>query len=347
MKRSILYTLTVMHLLAKPCLGQETFSMTFDDFMKEAENDSSFIEQSTERLKLIDVNNDGKISYNEITNVANASIALNQSDYTKELADMNEEWIKAFHDSDKNNDKELTADEIESFVPQMRYYLLKKSFSTMDRNNDGVYDINDMPTQEEAEEKFKQSMQKMQETMDKLAHMDSNELAQNWLQNISSTIADEDYYQMDKDHDNCVTREEYVEYMLKEGEKEENEEMKLTSVDYSRWYIDTKKENKNCLTKEEYIADRSDFSPINITEHNPEKEAEYAKILFEDMDKDSNGKLTAEEYAEHQYQDDVRRYAPNEPILKKETHYNIFLKTMALDKGWMSKEEFVKDYISE
>lgn len=129
MKKIIFFLYICLLLSGKVAYSEAEDGINFEDFLKEAENDSSFIEQSTERLKLIDVNNDGKISYNEITNVANASIELNQSDYAKELTDMNEELIKSFHDSDKNKDKELTADEIESFVPQMRYYLLKKSFS--------------------------------------------------------------------------------------------------------------------------------------------------------------------------------------------------------------------------
>lgn len=353
MKKHFIFMMFLLCFLTKTGQSIEIEGMRFEDFIAEMEKDNDFQEQFAERLKLIDINNDGKISNNEITNVADAATDLDKGDYTKELSDMNEELIKAFHDNDKNNDNELTADEIEGFIPKIRYYLLKKSFSTMDRNNDGVYNEDDMPSQEEVEEKLKQSMQKMQETMAKMENMDSDEMAKNWVKSISSAIADEDYYQMDTDHDNCVTREEYVAYKLKEDEdedKDKNEKddvIKMTPLEYSRWYIDIKKENKNCLTKEEYIADESDFPSTDITERDPEAEREYAEILFEYMDKDSSGKLTAEEYAEHQYQRDIKISAPKEPILKKETHYDIFLKTMAPDKGWMSKEEFVEDYIKE
>lgn len=183
--------------------------------------------------------------------------------------------------------------------------------------------------------------------MDKLDSMNSDEIAQNWMKNISSAMADENYYQMDKNHDNCVTREEYIAYNMQPDKDNNNEDIKLDSLDYSRIYIDIKKENKNCLTKEEYITDENNFLETTMEEDkkNPENDKEYAAVLFEYIDKDSNGKITAEEYAEYHYQQDIKLSAPNQPILKKETYQEIFFKSIAPNKGWQNKEEFIEYYV--
>ena len=503
MKRSIIYPLAVLCLLAKPSLGQETYGMTFAEFMAKAENDTFLQEQTASILEMMDINSDNKISFNEINNISSFGKELDEKSTNNGMDNRKEEVLAAFKQSDKNNDNELSADEIESFIPQMRYYLLKKSFNNMDRNKDGVYNKDDMPTLEESNRLMEESIQKMDEAVEKMKNMDSEAIAQNWMTSVTSAIADEDYYQMDKNHDNCVTKAEYEAYgaldnnpqtyekyyknidykmikkekrecltkeemitfltqpfyasdkwkenaisaiaeesfyqmdknqdgcvteaeydenklqdeyfanldftkiekertdcltkeeminyfnkVLYEEDSEENDkkvweeeyiqmdknqdacvtgdefieynqkededsDTKMTYMGYKHMYIDIKKENKNCLTKEEYIKDKEILwekmlkNPSQVTkeEKDPEKEKEYAEALFEYMDKDSNGKLTAEEYAEYQYQEDLRLFAPNTPTFKKADYSERFFTIIAPNKGWLSKDEFVEDYI--
>ena len=414
MKRSIIYPLAVLCLLAKPSLGQETLGMTFADFQAHSEKNSFRQQMIKAKLQMIDINNDGKISYNEINKERESARNINIG-FVK-LDDLKEEVLETFQKNDKNNDNELSADEVNNFTSQMYDFLLKKSFMSLDVNNDGIYDENDATSPE--------FMEQMHEAIEDIKKQDFMDFKQSMVQSLAA-VADEDYYQMDKDHDNCVTekdydtyisqkdedeyesleqiymdidyseidkekrdcltkeeyikqitmrflepkkwaedivphthendydqmdknqdscvtRDEYIEYSQKENE---NSDTKWIYSDYVRDYIKFKKENKNCLTKEEYIAywDRfsEDFSLENIGKIDLEIEKEYAEAIFEYIDKDSNGQLTAEEYVEYEYEKDVKLFAPKEPLMK-EMHYENFSKGTAPDKNWMNKEEFVE-----
>ena len=207
-----------------------------------------------------------------------------------------------------------------------------------------------MPNSEESMQQMEDAIQQMKDLSKRLDEMDAHEVAQNWIKNIGSAVADEDYYQMDKDQNGCVSREEYVDYQMRTDRDEEEEDEKLGALDYSRWYLDIKKENPDCLSKDEYIKDQSMSIEERLEKentHNPETEEAFAGLVFDEMDSDLNGKLTATEYAEYNYQRDVNLYAPNEPVMKQENYYSMFLTIKAPDKGWMSKEEFVADYMAE
>ena len=351
------HLLTVM--IGLCCVGQAAYAqeevrgMTFDNLLEEAKADIIFQKQSKDRIKLLDINSDGIISYNEISNAATGVAEIPESmadDAQKE--EMKGYFLDAFEDCDKDLNNELSGAEIDEFVDKMRHFFLKQRFDSMDKNHDGVVDVNDMPSQEEAKQQMEEAMQRMQESLDKLDKMDTKEVAERWVNSIGAAVADEDYYQMDKDRNGCVTREEYVTYqMLSDSDADNNSEdkgIKMSASDYGRWYIEIKKANADCVTKEEYIAYQNMPIEQKLDEENtPEKEKMYAELLFDEMDTDSSGKITAEEYAEYNYQRDVNLYAPDEPIMKKEDHHRMFLRIKAPEKGWMSKEEFVEDYIKE
>lgn len=349
------HLLTVM--IGLCCVGQAAYAqeevrgMTFDNLLDEAKTDIIFQKQSKDRITLLDINSDGIISYNEISNAATGVAEIPESmadDAQKE--EMKGYFLDAFEDCDKDLNNELSGAEIDEFVDKMRYFFLKQRFDSMDKNHDGVVDVNDMPSQEEAKQQMEEAMQRMQESLDKLDKMDTKEVAERWVNSIGAAVADEDYYQMDKDRNGCVTREEYVTYqMMSDSDTEDNEdEPKMSALDYARWYVSIKKADKNCMTKEEYIEDQKLSIEERLdNENSAEADTSYAEVLFDEIDADSSGKITAEEYAEYNYQRDVNLYAPNEPVMKKENYHNLFLQIKAPEKGWMSKEEFVEDYIKE
>jgi len=258
-------------------------------------------------------------------------------------------FLDAFEECDKDLNNELTGQEIDEFVEKMRYFFLKQRFESMDKNNDGIIGVDDMPTAEEATQQLEEAMEKMQATVEKIDKMDSNTIAEGWIKSIGAAVADEDFYQMDRDRNGCLSREEYVHYQMEtDNSSEEDGAVKMTALDYTRWYLNIKKSQKDCLTKEEYIADQNLPIEKKLEEvDNEENEKIYAGILFEEIDTDSSEKITAEEYAEYNYQRDKNLYAPNEPVMKKEDYYNSFMRIMAPDKGWMNKEEFIEGYIKE
>lgn len=98
------------------------------------------------------------------------------------------------------------------------------------------------------------SLNKLNEAVDKLKNMSSDEMANNFLKGISSNIADENYFQMDKNKDGCVTESEYAAYMVEDSRRTASDPLYTLNEDEARaLYRDEKKAKPNCLTKDEYL----------------------------------------------------------------------------------------------
>ena len=198
--------------------AQVTADTTEEEFLAEAANDKKLQADMMERLSLWDVNGDGAISSTEIEEIVKGTdvvTALSEDEKKATAANIQESFNKA--DADKDN--MLKGDEIKELGKLMQSFLLKQQFRKMDRNGDGVINQDDIPPMEESLQKLEEAVKKMQEAVEKVNAMDENELAQNFVQNINSSIAKEDYYQMDKNHDNCVTKDEYADYNVSVQER--------------------------------------------------------------------------------------------------------------------------------
>ena len=95
-------------------------------------------------------------------------------------------------------------------------------------------------------------------------------MSDNIIGNISQGLAEENYFQMDKDKDGCVTADEYAEYMavfsknVAESNKDTMSDM--PEADWREVYKDEKKAKENCLTKEEYIRNFNEMTDISDVE---------------------------------------------------------------------------------
>ena len=112
--------------------GEEADDMTFEMLVEKSQNDAEFQIQSKERIKLLDINSDGIISYNEITNAATSvsEIPENLADDSQK-EEMKGHMLDAFEDCDKDLNNELSGAEIEDFADKMRFFLLKQRFDRM------------------------------------------------------------------------------------------------------------------------------------------------------------------------------------------------------------------------
>ena len=99
-----------------------------------------------------------------------------------------------------------------------------------------------------------EKMEKTKIALDKFNSMSTEELSNKFINNISNNIAEENYFQMDKDKNGCVTEDEYAEYMVIFAKNTDNfTEDNLSKDDWRELYQDEKKAKENCLTKEEYV----------------------------------------------------------------------------------------------
>ena len=344
----IMRMVSVLCLLALPLQAQEE-GMTLEDFLKAAENDDNLQEQIAESAELFDVNDDNKISLNEVIQATKGLTSVPDNIYTEtEKKEMETYFLQAFYESDLNNDNELTDAEGTAFAKVWQQYALKKQFHKMDRNGDGIINENDMPTLEESTQKIEESMKRLDEVQKKLEETKPEEMADNWIKSMQTAIADEDYYQMDKNHDNCVTQAEYLAYSAANQDDEETSDeliLRVRKMKAVREYLDIKKETPDCLTMEEYITNEN--LPIEeiLKENIPDKETEtmYASILYEAMDSDNNNELTTEEYVA--YENAEYKDICTNCIETTDIYTNLF--NNATSTGKMNKEEFIVFYLKE
>ena len=340
MKKLVLFLMLIL-LQSAEVKAQVTAGTTEEEFLAEAANDKKLQADMMERLSLWDINGDGAISSTEIEEIVKGTdviTALNEDEKKATAANIQESFKKA--DADKDN--MLKGDEIKELGKLMQSFLLKQQFRKMDRNGDGVINQDDIPPMEESLQKLEEAVKKMQEAVEKVNAMDENELAQNFVQNINSSIAKEDYYQMDKNHDNCVTKDEYADYNVSVQEKKQNdadipedEKIILSREAYLSLYTREKKQNPACLTMEEYVANQS-----KVFDNVEEDDAEIGELIFAEMDTNQDGKVTQDEFVAYEMSTNSDNKFTEEDIIE------MFKQTKGAEKGWLTKEEYVADFVA-
>ena len=119
---------------------------------------------------------------------------------------------------------------------------------------------------------LKEKMEKTKTTLDKFNSMSTEELSNKFINNISNNIAEENYFQMDKDKNGCVTEDEYAEYMVVFAKNTDNfTEDNLSKDDWRELYQDEKKAKENCLTKEEYVRNFNEIPNLPSEQAFPEE----------------------------------------------------------------------------
>lgn len=333
MKKFLLFSILSI-LSAYSAEAQTSDGMSEGDFLAQADSDARLQQNMVERLELLDVNMDKAISANEMEEMVKGTEMvdrLTQTEKEETKAKINE----YFKQADANKDNMLRDDEIKQFGKLMQVFMLKQQFRKMDRNGDGVYSFEDVPSMEESLQKLEDAVKKMKETVERVNAMDENELADSFLHGISSSMAKEDYYQMDKNHDNCVTRDEYADYYMsvQDREDEENipekEKLNMPREAYLSNYTRVKKANPKCLTLDEYVTDMN-----NIFNDLGQDDVEVAKWAYAEMDTNGDGKVTEQEYIEYEKSTAI------DSTIKEEDLSHLFKSIKGSEKGWLTQEEY-------
>ena len=281
-------------------LDEQTMNQEVKNFMKNSPEYQELIKVS---MQMTDVNNDNFVSDREAAKFAEG---LNYAgDFTEAQKQQRLKEIMAFFDkADVSGDKKLSEQEFYTFWADVEDWMIKDRFRQMDRNNDGVYDEKDIPTMEESMAKMEEINAKLKEAVAKWENIDADALADQMVNNMMEEQYEEDFYQMDKDKNNCVSRDEFADYSMIE-EKNMDLGMSLTREDYLEIYDDINKKNPECLTKEEYKADA--MAPIDddldmeeleqeandvvehsrMTEEDVQAEMEKAQAMIEELQKNS------------------------------------------------------------
>ena len=223
-------------------------------------------------FQVSDVNNDGFISENEFSYLVD-SIEMETALSDEQKNAKRQRWQKYFEQVDANGDKMLDEAEYTNFLQK------ESEFMAQER----MQKINEMANKspEEIMEEFNAQMAKAKEALDKLQNMPPEELADKFIDSISNNIAGENYFQMDKDKDGCVTEDEYVDYMIvfsknvaeNAAETENKNTAEMSEEEWRSVYRnEEEKAKENCLTKEEYVRNFNQMADVVITDDTLEEQ---------------------------------------------------------------------------
>ena len=241
--------------------AEETQDFDWQKTVQEKMSNPEIQDMLSSGFEINDVNSDGFISENEYGYLLKSiDIDFNLNDEQK--AAKKSRMQEYFKQADKNGDSRLSQEEYFEVLQKETEYEAKERVKQMQEL------ANKSP--EEMMRDFNEKMEKAKVALEKFQDTSAEEMSDNIIGNISQGLAEENYFQMDKDKDGCVTADEYAEYMavfsknVAESNKDTMSDM--PEADWREVYKDEKKAKENCLTKEEYIRNFNEMTDISDVE---------------------------------------------------------------------------------
>lgn len=241
--------------------AEETQDFDWQKTVQEKMSNPEIQDMLSSGFEINDVNSDGFISENEYGYLLKSiDIDFNLNDEQK--AAKKSRMQEYFKQADKNGDSRLSKEEYFEVLQKETEYEAKERVKQMQKL------ANKSP--EEMMRDFNEKMEKAKAALEKFQDTSAEEMSDNIIGNISQGLAEENYFQMDKDKDGCVTADEYAEYMavfsknVAESNKDTMSDM--PEADWREVYKDEKKAKENCLTKEEYIRNFNEMTDISDVE---------------------------------------------------------------------------------
>lgn len=209
-----------------------------------------------EAFNAADINKDGFISENEFALMLK-SISTEQLTSAADKAAKKARWLQRFKQEDKNSDHKLDKSEYAYFM----YHEVEHE--TLNLFEKTKVMANKSP--EEITQEFNETLGKARTEVEKLKALPSNNVANKLLSAATDNLASENYFQMDKNKDGCVTEDEYADYMFVYTQNAgDSDSYQITKADWKRIYKTAEEKIKeNCLTKAEYIRNFNKFLSDN------------------------------------------------------------------------------------
>ena len=251
MKRLLLFA-SVVVLFPLSASAQSDQSLYEKPIVNQVVEQPDMKELYNDVFNIYDVNNDKFISENEFSyfvNTVDAEMNLTE----QEKNDKKARFLKTFAEVDTNKDDKLDRDEFRNFM------VAKTQFEVQDQLNAMSKIMNAPAPEAEMEKRMEQSLAQLKKATEDMKKMSPQDMADSLMGNISNSIIEENFFQMDKDKTGCATKDEFVTYMrqYQKNQREEfpdifQEEDLRSEEELGNWFDSIDKKNKNCLTKEEY-----------------------------------------------------------------------------------------------
>lgn len=211
-----------------------------------------------ETFNAADVNKDGFISENEFALMLK-SISTEQLTSAAEKSAKKARWLQRFKQEDKNFDHRLDKSEYAYFM-----------YHEVEHETLNLFEKTKVMATKSPEE-MTQELAKARTEVEKLKALPSNNVANKMLAAASDNLASQNYFQMDKNKDGCVTEDEYADYMFVYTQNAGDlDSYQITKADWKRIYKTAEEKIKeNCLTKAEYIRNFNNLLSGNGAEVKP------------------------------------------------------------------------------
>lgn len=249
-------------LLSNNAVAQMPSSQQLQKLIKDEFNSPENQKILLEAFNAADVNNDGYISENEF------AIILKGVDTEPLISDADKaakkaRWQQKFKQEDKNSDHRLDKTEYAYFMYHEVEYETLAMFEKAK--------VMATKSPEEMTQELNQKLEKVKIEAEKLKALPADDIADKMLAAASDNLASENYFQMDKNKDGCVTEDEYADYMVIYTQSAgDSDSYQITKADWKRIYKTAEEKIKeNCLTKAEYIRNFNNLLSGNGAEVKP------------------------------------------------------------------------------
>lgn len=244
----------IFSLIPLPCVSQESISSFNETDFIDAVQKNLSSDELNDFFQTLDINNDRHISENEAL-MFSAGAYPSDKKRQAEIANL-------FHQADTDKNNRLDFSESKKFLFAVQEIIIKEKL------NDIMPFLNPAqpPSLEESEKMLNESLKKLEKATQDLKKIDPQTAAKNMINGMMTALADENFYQMDKKKDNCVTRENYAAYNIElQQNTDRDSDFKLSYQDFLEIYDEIKKKNPDCLTKEEYMIDYIEEIPPDLS----------------------------------------------------------------------------------
>ncbi len=358
MKKIIL----VLMVALVPCLGLANEGITKEEMI------NKIIETGNEEFDFnsyfegVDVNDDGIISKNELEMLKDGTIELDKAleeVYGAKSLRTEEEIIEKtnlfFKNADQNSNDELDLAESEAFFKNyVEYEVINQvtnSFNKQDRTQDGILNEKDVLTEEEMLLKLETMKEQFASLSESFIEENIDQTFHDMVKNRMILTCSEEYYQADKNKDECLDKEEFVNFRTYVDKKYREEYMieKDENNEYREDFDGINTNGDNCIDKDEYWAEKKKFQEKTCKEdpifcEDDDELKEYSDEEFNKMDENKDGCVAVEEYVNYEKKkmqmisDELSKMYADGSEYRKE--YDRLEKA---SENCLSKDEYIKE----
>lgn len=268
MMKKLAYILAVSLSIISVSHADDTFVMDTATLKEETLNKAH--QKISNYFEMMDLDKDGKLSVNECAG-SNEGFENVPMFSTEELTELKKKIDSAFPRFDKNQDNYLDKEEAPAYFAYIENMAMDKQIAKMDLNGDGNISEDEVSQITQNTPSLEEQIAKFEEATQKLQNMNEDITG-------NAIASEEDALQMDADHDEKITKEEYTNFMFNHPN---NKNLGFSKEDYESIYDLIDQDKKGYITQQQY----QDYRQQELQKTVADIESADAKIIEQETQK--------------------------------------------------------------